>query len=242
MTSTQIGGQGVHKYHRWLERAFETNMPYDQFARELLSASGSTLDNPTANFYRTATDTQDCVETISQIFLGARLQCAKCHNHPFERWTQDNYYGMAAFFNRVQRKKSPRADELFIYLATSGEVTQPRTGKQMKPWLPGQGEIDPPAGADRRDPFVELADAARTIRSSPRSRSTASGARSSAAASSIRSTISAIRIRPATPPCSTPWPRTLPSTASTASTSCGRSSTAAPTRPTSARTTSTRTT
>jgi hypothetical protein len=150
MTSTQIGGQGVHKYHRWLERTFETNLPYDQFARELLTASGSTLDNPTANFYRTATDTQDSVESISQIFLGARLQCAKCHNHPFERWTQDNYYGMAAFFNRVQRKKSPRADELLVYVAAGGEVTQPRTGKQMKPWLPGQGEIDPPAGSDRR--------------------------------------------------------------------------------------------
>jgi hypothetical protein len=154
MTSTQIGASGVHKYHRWIERAFESNMPYDRFARELLSASGSTLDSPTANFYRTATDTQDCVESISQIFLGARLQCAKCHNHPFERWTQDNYYGMAAFFNRVQRKKSPRADELLIYLSGSGEVTQPRTGKQMKPWLPGKGEIDPPQAGDRRDPFI----------------------------------------------------------------------------------------
>jgi hypothetical protein len=154
MTSTQIGGQGVHKYHRWLERAFEANMPYDRFAAELVSSSGSTLDNPTANFYRTATDTLDAVESISQVFLGARLQCAKCHNHPFERWTQDNYYGMAAFFNRVQRKKSPRADELFIFVATSGEVTQPRTGKQMKPWLPGKGDIDPPAGTDRREPFV----------------------------------------------------------------------------------------
>jgi hypothetical protein len=154
MTSTQIGGQGVHKYHRWLERAFETNLPYDRFAGELVSSSGSTLDNPTANFYRTATDTLDSVESISQVFLGARLQCAKCHNHPFERWTQDNYYGMAAFFNRVQRKKSPRADELFIFVASGGEVTQPRTGKQMKPWLPGKGEIDPPAGTDRREPFV----------------------------------------------------------------------------------------
>ncbi len=154
MTSTQIGGQGVHKYHRWLERAFETNLSYDRFAGELVSSSGSTLDNPTANFYRTATDTLDSVESISQVFLGARLQCAKCHNHPFERWTQDNYYGMAAFFNRVQRKKSPRADELFIFVASGGEVTQPRTGKQMKPWLPGKGDIDPPAGTDRREPFV----------------------------------------------------------------------------------------
>ena len=155
MTSTQVGASGVFKYHRWLERAFEANMPYDQFARELLSASGSTLDNPAANFYRTATDTQDCVESISQVFLGARLQCAKCHNHPFERWTQDNYYGMAAFFNRVQRKKSPRGDELLIYLAHSGEVTQPRTGKQMKPWLPGQGEIESAGTATAAQPFVD---------------------------------------------------------------------------------------
>lgn len=155
LTTTHIGGSGAFKYHRWVERAFETNMPYDRFARELISGTGSTLENPAANFYRTATDTQDCVESISQVFLGARLQCAKCHNHPFERWTQDNYYGMAAFFNRVQRKKSPRADELFIYVAGSGEVTQPRTGKQMKPWLPGQGEIDPPPTTDRRQPFAD---------------------------------------------------------------------------------------
>jgi hypothetical protein len=155
MTSTQVGASGVFKYHRWLKRALEANMPYDQFARELLLASGSTLDNPAANFYRTSTDTQDSVESISQIFLGARLQCAKCHNHPFERWTQDNYFGLAAFFNRVQRKKSPRGDELLIFLARGGEVTQPRTGKQMKPWLPGKGEIEVSSTADRRQPFID---------------------------------------------------------------------------------------
>ncbi|MBC7855158.1 MAG: DUF1549 domain-containing protein, partial [Pirellulaceae bacterium] len=154
MTSTQIGGEGVYKYHRWLQHSFETNMPYDQFARELLGSQGSTLENAAANFYRTATDTNDAVESISQVFLGSRLQCAKCHNHPFERWTQDNYYGMAAFFTRVQRKKSLRPDEFFIYSAKAGEVTQPRTGKQMKPWLPLKGEVDPPADADRRITFT----------------------------------------------------------------------------------------
>lgn len=154
VTSQQVGNAGVFKYHRWIQRAMETNMPYDQFARELIGASGSTLQNPPANFYRTAADVNDSVESIAQVFLGARMQCAKCHNHPFERWTQDNYYGLAAFFNRVQRKKSPRADETFIYAATVGEVTQPRTGKQMKPWLPQQGEITPPEGADRRQAFV----------------------------------------------------------------------------------------
>jgi hypothetical protein len=155
LTSKQVGSDGVHKYHRWIERAIASNMPYDEFARQLLTASGSTLTNPPANFYRTATDTNDCVETISQVFLGARLQCAKCHNHPFERWTQDNYYGMAAFFNRVQRKKTPRPDELFIWVSQAGEVTQPRTGKKMKPWLPLKGDVENADVHDRRALFAD---------------------------------------------------------------------------------------
>jgi len=155
LTSKQVGSDGVHKYHRWIERAIASNMPYDEFARQLLTASGSTHSNPPTNFYRTATDTNDCVETISQVFLGARLQCAKCHNHPFERWTQDNYYGMAAFFNRVQRKKTLRPDELFIWVSQSGEVTQPRTGQKMKPWLPLQGDVENADVDDRRVLFAD---------------------------------------------------------------------------------------
>ncbi|MEZ6113265.1 MAG: DUF1549 domain-containing protein [Pirellulaceae bacterium] len=155
LTNGQVGNDGVFKYHRWVERALRDNVPYDQFARELLTASGSTLSTPPANFYRTAADMNDCVETISQIFLGARLQCAKCHNHPFERWTQDNYYGMGAFFQRVQRKKTRRPDEMFVWTSATGEVTQPRTGQQMKPWLPGVGSLDEVDAADRRVTFAE---------------------------------------------------------------------------------------
>ena len=155
LSSKQVGDVGVYKYHRWVERAVATNMPYDQFARELLTAVGSTLNNPPANFYRTATDANDCVESISQVFLGARLQCAKCHNHPFERWTQDNYYGMAAFFNRIQRRTTPRPGEMLVWTSHAGEVTQPRTGKQMVPWLPVQGDVSNPQVDDRRDLFAE---------------------------------------------------------------------------------------
>lgn len=155
MTSKGVGDEGVYKYHRWVEESIRENMPYDQFARQLLTGSGSTLANPASNFYRTAADTNDCVETISQVFLGARLQCAKCHNHPFERWTQDNYYGLGAFFQRVQRKKTARPGEMFVYTSESGEVTQPRTGKVMKPWLPQVGSIDPVADTDRREAFAE---------------------------------------------------------------------------------------
>lgn len=153
LTSAQIGPEALFKYNRWLEESFERNLPYDQFVSQLITATGSTLENPAANFFRTATETNDCVETVSQVFLGSRLQCAKCHNHPFERWTQDNYFGMAAFFNRVQRKKMPRADEFLVYMNKAGEVTQPRTGKITRPWLPYVGPAVDAEGQDRRLEF-----------------------------------------------------------------------------------------
>src|SRR5258706_11393799 len=127
----------------------------DLFARELLTASGSAYENPAANYWRASRDPQDATETTAQLFLGIRIQCAKCHNHPFERWTQDNYYGIGAFFERVQRKKSPGDDEMVIWVARKGEVTQPRTGKQMKPWLPLKGDADLPGEDDRRQGFAQ---------------------------------------------------------------------------------------
>ncbi len=121
--NVKVSAGGVHKFNRWLVAAWRDNMPYDQFARELLTADGSTFVNPPANYFRTATETNDCTETTSQLFLGIRIQCAKCHNHPFERWSQDNYYGIGAFFNRVQRKAGPNPEEQIILVARAGEVT-----------------------------------------------------------------------------------------------------------------------
>jgi hypothetical protein len=155
MTSKLVGDEGVYKYHRWVEESLHNNMPYDEFARQLLTGTGSTLANPPANFYRTAADMNECVETVSQVFLGARLQCAKCHNHPFERWTQDNYYGLGAFFHRVQRRLTQRPGEMFVYTSFSGDVTQPRTGQVMAPWLPQVGSIETRDDVDRRLAFTE---------------------------------------------------------------------------------------
>ena len=152
---TKVSEPGVHKFHRWIEQAVRDNMPYDQFAKQLVTASGSTLVNPAANFYRTSADVNDCTETASQLFLGVRIQCAKCHNHPFERWTQDNYYGIGAFFNRVQTTGGGNADEKIIRVVRAGEVVQPRTGKQRKPWLPLAGDADVPATDDRRLLFAD---------------------------------------------------------------------------------------
>ncbi|MCA9033107.1 MAG: DUF1549 domain-containing protein, partial [Planctomycetaceae bacterium] len=102
--SNKLKSPGVHKFLRWIYVGVLNDQPMDDFARELLTAQGSVFENPAANYWRASRDPTDAVETTAQLFLGIRMQCAKCHNHPFERWSQDNYYGVAAAFARVGRK------------------------------------------------------------------------------------------------------------------------------------------
>src|SRR5205085_584351 len=155
--------KGTHIYQQWLRGHISQNTPFDALVRELLMAEGSTFSNPPANFYRIARDPQNLAETTAQLFFGVRLQCSKCHNHPFERWTQDDYYAFAAFFARVKQKKdtlepgpnpqTPGAE--VIYSERSGEVTQQRTGKVMAPkFLGGPLAVVPP-GADRRQVLAD---------------------------------------------------------------------------------------
>ncbi len=153
--SKKLKTAGVHKFRQWIYESIRNDKPLDQFARELLTANGSVFENPPANFWRASRDPQDATETTAQLFLGVRIQCAKCHNHPFERWTQDNYYGIAAAFARVGRKNSVDAEEEVIFTLPGGEVTQPRTSKQMKVHLLLKGDIDVPADQDRRVVFAQ---------------------------------------------------------------------------------------
>jgi hypothetical protein len=153
--SKKLKVAGVHKFRRWVYEGLRQDKPMDQFARELLTASGSVFENPAANYWRASRDPQDATETTAQLFLGVRIQCAKCHNHPFERWTQDNYYGIAAAFTRIGRKNAVDAEEEVIFTQPAGEVTQPRTGKQMKVHLLLQGDVDVAADQDRRAVFAE---------------------------------------------------------------------------------------
>jgi hypothetical protein len=141
---------GVHKFYNWLVDVFEKNTPLDRFAREMLTAQGSTYEHPATNYYRAFDEPTEAAETTAQLFLGSRIQCAKCHNHPFENWTQDNFYGLSAFFSRVGRKPGLRVEEEIVYVKRDGEVHQPRTGQLMKPWLPAAGVMDDAAIRDRR--------------------------------------------------------------------------------------------
>ena len=152
--SKRLTKTGVHKFRRWLFDIVKNDVPLDQFARELLTATGSTQQNAAAGYWKASRDEIDATETTAQLFLGIRIQCAKCHNHPFEKWSQDDYYGTAAAFTRVGRKDTGLPDDEMIFVKAGGEVTQPRTGKQMKVRLLLEGDVDVPADQDRRVVFA----------------------------------------------------------------------------------------
>jgi hypothetical protein len=145
-----IQSKGTYVFTRWIKTNLERNTPLDRLVRELLTSEGSAFKNPAANYYRISRDPENSVETTAQLFLGVRIQCAKCHNHPFERWTQDDYYGFAAFFSRVRQKKGALPDDEVIFTAKEGDVRQPRTGAVMKPKALGGPVYDDPKAPDRR--------------------------------------------------------------------------------------------
>ena len=149
--SRLIQAKGANVFHRWIRQNIESRRPLDQFVRDLLTGEGSSFKHPEANYYRISRDPENSVETTAQLFLGVRIQCAKCHNHPFERWTQDDYYGFAAFFARVRQKKGLVPDEEVVFLARDGDVRQPRTGAVMKPKALGGPILEDSADAPTRN-------------------------------------------------------------------------------------------
>lgn len=145
-----IQEKGIHVFQRWIHDSLAADKPFDQFVRELLVAEGNSYKNPAVNYYRVSRDPQNSVETTAQLFMGVRIQCAKCHNHPFEKWTQNDYYGLAAFFARVKYKPGQEPTEEVVYVDRAGEVTQPRTGQQMPPKFLGAAVAEVANGQDRR--------------------------------------------------------------------------------------------
>lgn len=152
---------GTLAFYDWIWNTFNENKPFDQFARELLTASGDIETAPPVVWYRQVPESTQEVEDVAQLFLGIRIQCAKCHHHPFERWSQDDYYGLAAFFSRVGKKNlsegansAPRDKRVFhdIGLATA---TNPRSGRAVKPTPLGDREY---SISEDSDPRLRLAD------------------------------------------------------------------------------------
>jgi hypothetical protein len=121
-----LGHQGAYAYYKWIRESFAENKPLDHFARELVVADGLLSDHPAGYIYKVAKDSGDAAAMIAQSLLGVRIDCAKCHHHPFDRWSQDDYFGMQAFFTPLGFKTTPRGELLLP--VRSDTTTHPRTG------------------------------------------------------------------------------------------------------------------
>lgn len=152
--------KGSQHFHEWIRCSLAENKPVDQFVHEIVAARGSTYTNPAANFYRAVRDPISRAESMAQVFLGTRVQCAKCHNHPFDRWTQDDYYSWAALFARIDYKilENNRRDrndghefdgEQIVFMAAKGEVSDPRTGNAAPPRFLGDNGHQVGRNSDR---------------------------------------------------------------------------------------------
>ncbi len=147
-----ISLRGVHSFHRYLVKQFAADRPFTEWAAEVLTSSGNTLYRPEANFYRIANTPEDAAESMAQLFLGVRVQCARCHNHPFEALTQGDYYGLAAYFARVKNKgKQFMVDDTTIYLTRNGEVQHPLLRKPVEPIAFGTAAGTMTPDDDRRE-------------------------------------------------------------------------------------------
>jgi len=135
-------------YNRWMREQIAAGVPMNRIFHALIASSGGWISDPATNFFRER-DPKVLMENMSQLFLGARVQCAQCHNHPFDRWTQNDYYNFAAFFARVNQKGMEDPMDMFIYESAAGEMLHPVSKKSMEPRFLG-GEAPPTAERDRR--------------------------------------------------------------------------------------------
>ncbi len=153
-SSNETSSKSIALYYTWLSDQIARNAPWDQMARDILAANGGTFQVPQTNFYQIERDTLKVSENVAQIFLGMRTQCAQCHNHPFDKWTQDDYYGFAAFFSQIGRKQAEDYRETIIFNSGGGDVRHPVGNRVMPPVYLGAGAADL-QGRDRRLAMAE---------------------------------------------------------------------------------------
>ncbi|MBI4659347.1 MAG: DUF1549 domain-containing protein [Verrucomicrobia bacterium] len=157
--------KGVQNFHHWIRQSIETHQPIDEFVRELLTGRGSTYSQPAANYYRPNREPATRAKAAAQVFLGVRLQCAECHNHPFDRWTQDDYYDWAAVFAKVNYKvlenkrdigsdKHEWKGEQVVYAQRRGVMLNARTSQPAQPRLLG---VSRPGMREPSDDLARLA-------------------------------------------------------------------------------------
>ncbi|MCY2937908.1 MAG: DUF1549 domain-containing protein [Planctomycetota bacterium] len=153
-SSNQMSYKATLLYYNWLQDRIARNVPVNEWVAELLGASGGTFKNPPTNYYQNETDILKVTENVAQVFMGMRIQCAQCHNHPFDRWTMDDYYSFAAFFSQIGRKGADDPRELVVFNSGGGDVRHPVNNKVMQPKFLG-GVAPDTAGKDRRQMMAQ---------------------------------------------------------------------------------------
>ncbi len=155
-STDNLGEQGMWSLHNWIRESFRVNKPIDKFVQQIVTAKGSIYMNGPANYFRINGNVNQLTEATAQLFMGVRLECAKCHHHPFENYSQADYYGMAAFFARVATKNSEEfglfGRETIVVVQDGGDVNHPKTGKKMVPTALHGPELSHPL--DRRIPLA----------------------------------------------------------------------------------------
>jgi len=157
-----LGDKGAWEFRDWIRQSVATNKPYDQFVRELLTSRGSSDDNPAANYFRVTRDPKPTMEKTTQVFLGVRMVCTQCHDHPFERWTQNQYYEMTSFFSTVGLRPGFESGEEIVFDKRDDyDVRHPKDDRVMKPKFlvaATTASIAPvalPDGANRRQALAD---------------------------------------------------------------------------------------
>ncbi len=168
VNSKFLGKEGAKKFREWIRESVSNNQPYDKFVHEIVTASGSNRENPAASYYKILRTPEDTLENTTHLFLGVRFNCNKCHDHPFERWTQDQYYETAAYFAQVSLKKDNESGDKTIggsavdgakplyeevSDATTGEMKHQKTQQVVAPKFPFQAEHAVESEGSRRKQF-----------------------------------------------------------------------------------------
>ncbi len=152
--NSNVSPKAMLQYYGWLQEKIAKNTPTNEWVKELLGANGGTFKNPPTNYYQLERDVIKVTENVAQVFMGMRVQCAQCHNHPFDRWTMDDYYGFAAFFTQIGRKGTDDPRELVIFNSGGGEINHPVKGRPMPPKFLGGAAADV-VGKDRRQVLAD---------------------------------------------------------------------------------------
>jgi hypothetical protein len=155
VNSDKLPVQPMWSYYQWIRRQVELNTPWDEMTRELLTATGSTLENGAGNFFILHDEPTRLAETVSVAFMGMAINCAKCHNHPMEKWTNDQYYAFANLFSRVRSKNGAVTDERVVFADSNGDLAQPLRGKAQPPTPLDGTPLSLTSTQDRRVPLAK---------------------------------------------------------------------------------------